>query len=141
MGYARKPKMPLSDIAIIDTGTIEEIAAQVPPQDISGKVDKVTGQSLVADSEIVKIHSNILDHEHTNKSTLESIQVALTTTLKLGYDSAVDHSQSSHAPSNAQKNSDITKAEIEAKLTGELTSHSHAGGSGGLTQQQILRLI
>jgi hypothetical protein len=39
---------------------------------------------------------------------------------------AYDHSQSAHAPSNAQKNSDITKAEIEAKLTGELTSHSHA---------------
>lgn len=36
------------------------------------------------------------------------------------------HITSAHAPSNAQKNSDITKAEIEAKLTGELTSHSHA---------------
>ena len=35
---------------------------------------------------------------------------------------------------------DITKAEIEAKLTGELTSHSHAS-SGGLTQQQIMRMI
>lgn len=39
------------------------------------------------------------------------------------------HVGSAHAPSNAQKNSDITKAEIEAKLTGELTSHSHSGGS------------
>ena len=29
-------------------------------------------------------------------------------------------------PINAQKNSDITKAEIEAKLIGEITSHSHA---------------
>jgi len=29
------------------------------------------------------------------------------------------------APSNAQKNSDITKAEIEAKLIGEISSHSH----------------
>ncbi len=38
---------------------------------------------------------------------------------------AYDHSQSAHAPSNAQKNSDITKAEIEAKLTGTITSHSH----------------
>lgn len=36
------------------------------------------------------------------------------------------HVQSSHAPANAQKNSDITKAEIEAKLTGPITSHSHA---------------
>jgi hypothetical protein len=44
---------------------------------------------------------------------------------------AYNHSQSAHAPSNAQKNSDITKAEIEAKLTGTITSHAHnyAGSS------------
>jgi hypothetical protein len=39
---------------------------------------------------------------------------------------AYDHSQTTHAPSNAQKNSDITKAEIEAKLTGTITSHTHS---------------
>lgn len=39
---------------------------------------------------------------------------------------AYTHSQAAHAPSNAQKNSDITKAEIEAKLTGAITSHTHA---------------
>lgn len=39
------------------------------------------------------------------------------------------HVTSSHAPTDAEKNSDITKAEIEAKLTGEISSHSHAGGS------------
>ena len=38
---------------------------------------------------------------------------------------AYQHSQAAHAPSNAQKNSDITKAEIEAKLTGNITSHTH----------------
>ena len=38
---------------------------------------------------------------------------------------AYNHSQSAHAPSNAQKNSDITKTEIEAKLTGKITSHHH----------------
>ena len=38
---------------------------------------------------------------------------------------AYDHSQMAHAPSNAQKNSDITKAEIEAKLTGSIATHSH----------------
>lgn len=43
------------------------------------------------------------------------------------------HVASAHAPSNAQKNSDITKSEIEAKLTGEITSHTHAGGGGGPT--------
>lgn len=35
------------------------------------------------------------------------------------------HISSTHAPSNAQKNSDITKSEIEAKLTGVITSHTH----------------
>ena len=39
---------------------------------------------------------------------------------------AYNHSQATHAPSNAQKNSDITKAEIEAKLTGTLTTHKHS---------------
>lgn len=40
---------------------------------------------------------------------------------------AYEHSQTDHAPSNAQKNSDITKAEIEAKLTGTITTHTHTG--------------
>lgn len=43
------------------------------------------------------------------------------------------HIAAAHAPSNAQKNSDITKAEIEAKLAGEISSHTHAGGGGGPT--------
>lgn len=36
------------------------------------------------------------------------------------------HVTSAHAPSNAQKNSDILKSEIEAVLTGLISSHSHA---------------
>ena len=43
---------------------------------------------------------------------------------------AYSHSQAAHAPSNAQKNSDITKAEIEAKLTGNITSHTHTAVNG-----------
>jgi hypothetical protein len=39
---------------------------------------------------------------------------------------AYEHSQVAHAPSTAQKNSDILKSEIEAKLIGEITSHGHA---------------
>jgi len=46
---------------------------------------------------------------------------------------AYDHSQSAHAPANAQKNSDITKEEIEAKLTGEIASHSHEDKERGFT--------
>ena len=54
---------------------------------------------------------------------------------------AYQHSQSDHAPSNAQKNSDITKAEIEAKLKGTITSHTHnyAGSSsaGGAANSAV----
>ena len=45
------------------------------------------------------------------------------------------HISSIHAPSNAQKNSDITKAEIEAKLIGNITTHTH---NQYLTQHQDL---
>jgi hypothetical protein len=38
------------------------------------------------------------------------------------------HIASAHAPSDAQKNSNILKSEIEAVLTGSISSHSHAGG-------------
>ena len=38
------------------------------------------------------------------------------------------HIAAAHAPSNAQKNSDILKSEIEAVLTGVLSSHSHSAG-------------
>lgn len=50
----------------------------------------------------------------------------LTDTLKSNYETAYAHSQAAHAPSNAQKNSDILKSEIEAKLTGNITSHTHS---------------
>lgn len=32
----------------------------------------------------------------------------------------------------------ITKSAVESVLTGQINTHSHAGGSGGLTQAQIL---
>ena len=102
-----------------------------------------------------------LAHSHANQSVLDQITEVpgatsftgtldditdgvtnkkVTETEKTNYAAAYSHSQASHAPANAQKNSDITKEEIEAKLIGELSSHSHAS-SGGLTQQQILRMI
>ncbi len=59
----------------------------------------------------------------------------LTNALKSNYDAAYTHSQAAHAPSTAQKNSDITKAEIEAKLTGDVSSHTH---SQYLTEHQSL---
>lgn len=50
---------------------------------------------------------------------------------------AYDHSQAAHAPTTAQKNSDITKAEIEAKLTGAITTHTHALASNAVAYANV----
>lgn len=65
MGYSSRDKKPLKDIAIVDQDTISEIAALVSSEtvDISGKVDKITGYSLVADTEIEKIHTSGSDNQ------------------------------------------------------------------------------
>jgi len=78
------------------------------PSDVTGTA-VVTADSRLSDARTPLTH--IHDYEPHN----DNIQT---------------HVTSAHAPSNAQKNSDITKAEIEAKLTGEISSHTHAGGSG-----------
>jgi hypothetical protein len=110
--------------------------------DISGKVDKVSGSSLVLDSEIAKIHAAGIDNQDlsdlvsTSDARLSDARTPLTHNHDGSYEPAnaniQTHVTAAHAPSNAQKNSDITKAEIEAKLTGEISSHTHAGGGGGL---------
>ena len=60
-------------------------------------------------------------------ATTDTLNVALGKLAKAAdlANTAYTHSQSAHAPSNAQKNSDITKSEIEAKLTGTITTHNH----------------
>lgn len=70
-----------------------------------------------------------------NKPSIPTVTNDLTNELKANYDAAYTHSTSAHAPSNAQKNSDITKSEIEAKLTGNVTTHTH---SQYLTEHQSL---
>ncbi len=50
---------------------------------------------------------------------------------------AVTHAEAAHAPTDAQKNSDITKAEIEAKLTGLITTHEHAKLLQGATSNEV----
>lgn len=42
--------------------------------------------------------------QFANKDILDAIEVALTNTLKSNYDAAYTHSQTAHAPSNAQEN-------------------------------------
>ena len=47
--------------------------------------------------------------------------------------------QSFQLDPTAQKNSDILKAEIEAKLTGVISTHSHSGGGAGLTATVVFQ--
>lgn len=63
-----------------------------------------------------------------NKPSTFQPTIGTTTTTAFRGDQgqiAYNHSQSAHAPTNAQRNADITKAEMEAKLTGNITTHSH----------------
>lgn len=70
-----------------------------------------------------------VDHEHT------ALYAALGHNHNGTYEPAnaniQNHIGSAHAPSDAQKNSNITKAEIEAKLTGEISTHTHPAAPGG----------
>ena len=68
-------------------------------------------------------HSSTLDHNGTTQDTAIGGKESANANIQT-------HVTSAHAPSNAQKNSDILKSEIEAILTGAISSHSHAGGGG-----------
>lgn len=78
-------------------------------------------QTIKSDSDIADTISKKHNEAHNHLGVYEPLD-----------EDIQNHIISAHAPSNAQKNSDILKSEIEAKLIGELSSHSHAGGGGGL---------
>ena len=88
--------------AINDNKDIYDDYVDTISSTIAGKADKEHGTHL----ELGNTSSTAFRGDHGN--------------------TAYTHSQAAHAPSNAQKNSDITKAEIEAKLTGSISSHSHS---------------
>ena len=133
-------------------------------QDISGKVDKIDGKGLSTNdyttAEKNKLsgltnythptshsatmitedstHRFVTDSEKSSWNNKSNLALGTTSTTAFRGDygnTAYTHSQFAHAPSNAQKNSDITKSEIEAKLVGDVTSHTH---SQYLTEHQSL---
>ena len=74
-------------------------------------------------------HRFVTDSEKSSWNNKSNLALGTTSTTAFRGDygnTAYTHSQSTHAPSNAQKNSDITKAEIEAKLTGDIATHTHS---------------
>jgi len=88
-----------------------------------------------ADSVIYVTEDNNLTYRWTGSAYVEiSASLALGSTSATAYRGdygalAYAHALIAHAVVDAQKNSDITKAEIEAKLTGVISTHSHAAGA------------
>ena len=92
----------------------------------SKKVDAVSGKGL-SSNDLTTQMVNKYEEAYTHS---QSAHLVLGETSGTAYRGdrgkiAYDHSQSAHAPSNAQPNSAITKAEIEAKLTGNISTHAH----------------
>ena len=77
----------------------------------------------------------------TDFPTIPTVSNDLTNALKANYDSAYTHSTSAHAPSTAQKNSDITKEEIEAKLIGEISTHSHPNSGQSEKKWRLIKEV
>lgn len=127
----------------LDTGLPKKWNGTDWEDDLSGSGDMLKSvydpdeDGLIAEAELVldyPTHSNVLDHPNSLDHTQGTDQ-ALDTgganeVSAANAKAAYTHSQAAHAPSNAQKNSDILKPEIEAVLIGELSSHSHASGGG-----------
>jgi len=111
-----------------------KVPASQLPSFVDDVVEAADFASLPGSGETGKIYVTLDDNKTWRWSGSNYVEIS--SSLALGETSstayrgdrgktAYDHSQSPHAPSNAQKNSDILKSEIEAKLTGDISSHSH----------------
>ena len=95
----------------------QEIAAIPPPGTPSAHThtpSEITGTAVITNDARLTDARTPLTHTHSYEPANANIQT---------------HVVSAHAPSNAQKNSDIIQSEIEAKLTGVISTHSHTGGT------------
>lgn len=126
--------MPASDVSAWAKATTKpsyaysEITGTKPASDANNYVHPANHPASI----ITQDANNrfVSDTEKSTWNAKGSSSLALGETSSTAYRGdrgkiAYDHSQAAHAPSAAQKNSDITKAEIEAKLTGTITTHSH----------------
>ena len=89
--------------------------ATFPPEAHNQAISTVTGLQEALDGKQASGSYALSNHNHDAAYEAKN-------------DNIQQHVASAHAPANAQKNSDITKAEIEAVLTGVIGTHSHAGG-------------
>lgn len=98
----------------------------------------LTNDSRLSDARVPSTHSHSASDITgtavlTNDARLSDARIPLTHDHDAAYEAKNSniqtHVTAAHAPANAQANADITKAEIEVKLIGAISTHSHAGGS------------
>jgi hypothetical protein len=115
------------------------IAASITPVDISGKVDKESGKALLASTEAAKIHAptldhtNILDHSHSNKSTLDAYtqtEVNLADAVTKRHSNTLDHNGTTQDTAIAGKNPIRLFANLAAPVA-----------SSGTTEKVLLQLL
>lgn len=156
-GYAslgadgRIPSAQLPLIAIVDTFTAatqaEQLGLTVEKGDVCVRTDlsksyiNFTGNNttmsdwqelLNPESSVVSVNNKtgavtLTTSEITEGSKLYYTEDRVTANTNVALNTT--HREQAHAPSTAQKNSDITKAEIEAKLTGTISTHTHESGT------------
>lgn len=139
----------LAENILFDDG--ESIQQKLNNGTLGSNEDVTLSEELkILQEQVTTNTNNIANHDHNNtyyteieidslldnKANIDhGTHLELGTTSSTAFrgdygDLAFIHSQEAHAPVDAQKNSDITKAEIEAKLTGNITSHTHDGIGG-----------
>ena len=87
-------------------------------------------------------HKFVTDAEKTTWNNKSDLILGITSSTAFRGDqgnTAYIHSQAIHAPANAQANADITKEEIEAKLTNEISSHFHTNSV--IAEEEVNELI
>lgn len=118
------PTLPLAQSDV--TNLVADLSNKTTLVDVKADTDIASAINLKHNNNLD--HSNSLDHTQGTDQGLDVGGTNAVTALEAKI--AYGHSQASHAPTNAQKNSDILKSEIEGVLTGEISSHNHAGSGG-----------
>ena len=146
LDYTKLQNLPnLGTAAFRDAGTINGIAelgenGKVLPSQLPESLGNILEFANFASFPTTGVTNTLYVAKDTNKTYrwtgTQYIEISASLALGETADSAYrgdrgktayDHSQAAHAPSNAQKNSDILKSEIEAKLTGSIATHTHPG--------------
>ena len=139
--YASRDKLPLSQIAIVDQQTIDDIVAAVVPQIPPGglSIQQIKADIDIADA-LSKKHASGSDNQdlsglqpkETGKGLYPDADASKLAGIAAGATVGADwNSNVANKPTISGSNTgDETKATIESKLTGVISTHSHTGGGG-----------